>query len=297
MQKIVPYLWFDDQAEEAAKLYTSVFKNSRTGSVARYDEAAAKMSGKKVGSALTAMFELEGLQFVALNGGPQFKFTPAVSFFVTVDDPQYIDSLWQKLLPGGSVMMELGKYPFSEKYGWLQDKFGLSWQFNLGNRKQKIAPCLMFVQKVAGKAQAAMDLYVSLFPNSKITLLSHYPPGGQDPVTSLNHAEFTLSQQEFMAMDSSLPHMFGFNEAISLLVNCETQSEVDYFWNNLTAGGEIQPCGWLKDRFTLSWQIVPVILPQLLQDPDPVKAGRVMAAMLKMKKIEIQGLLQAYEGK
>ncbi len=295
MQQIIPYLWFDNQAEEAVKLYTSIFKNSGIGHTMRYDEAGAKVSGKPAGSVMTVEFELEGQQFAALNGGPIYKFTPAVSFYVTVDTVKTIDEIWNKLSPGGMVMMELAKYPFAEKYGWIQDKYGVSWQLIVGKRDQKIAPCLMFVGKQSGKAEHAINYYASLFPNSKITMISRYTAGGRDPAGTINHAEFTLNGQDFMAMDSAVEHQFGFTEAISFLVNCETQIEIDKFWNELTADGEPGPCGWLKDRYGVSWQIVPTILNKLLQDPDPVKAGRVMQAMLQMKKIDIQTLKQAYQ--
>ena len=163
MQKITPFLWFNDNAEEAINFYTSVFKDSKMGSVSRYDEEAAKVSGRPKGSVMTATFQLFGQEFVALNGGPHFKFT----------------------------------------------------------------------------------------------------------------------------------------EAISFVVNCETQEEVDYYWGKLSEGGDkkAQQCGWLKDKFGLSWQIVPGILSKLLQDKDPEKSKRVMSAMLQMKKIDIAGLKKAYEQK
>jgi predicted 3-demethylubiquinone-9 3-methyltransferase (glyoxalase superfamily) len=160
-QKITPFLWFDNQAEEAAKFYTSIFKNSKIENVTRYDEEGSKVSGRPKGSAMTVPFQIEGQEFVALNGGPLFKFT----------------------------------------------------------------------------------------------------------------------------------------EAISFVVNCETQKEVDYYWEKLTTGGEEVQCGWVKDKFGLSWQVVPTVLTEMLQDRDPQKAQRVMAAMLKMKKIEIADLKKAYDAK
>jgi predicted 3-demethylubiquinone-9 3-methyltransferase (glyoxalase superfamily) len=163
MQKITPFLWFDNQAEEAINFYTSIFKNSEIGSVSRYDEAGAAASGRPNGSIMTATFQLEGQEFVALNGGPQFKFTKAISF----------------------------------------------------------------------------------------------------------------------------------------VVNCESQEEIDYYWVKLSEGGDekAQQCGWLKDKYGLSWQIFPPILGKLLQDKDPEKSKRVMNAMLKMKKFDIKTLKQAYEQK
>jgi predicted 3-demethylubiquinone-9 3-methyltransferase (glyoxalase superfamily) len=159
LQKITPNLWFDNQAEEAANFYVSIFKNSKIGDITRYGEAGAEISRKPKGSVMTVTFQIEGQEFTALNGGPQFKFT----------------------------------------------------------------------------------------------------------------------------------------EAISLLVNCETQQEVDELWEKLSEGGEEGPCGWLKDKYGVSWQVVPRILDEMIRDPDPVKAGRVMKAMLQMQKIDIAGLQQAYD--
>jgi predicted 3-demethylubiquinone-9 3-methyltransferase (glyoxalase superfamily) len=161
LQRITPFLWFDSQAEEAANFYVSIFRNARVREASRYDEAASKASGRPKGSVMTVAFELDGQEFIALNGGPMFKFT----------------------------------------------------------------------------------------------------------------------------------------EAISFVVNCETQAEVDHYWDKLTAGGQEVQCGWLKDRFGVSWQVVPTVLTELLQDKDPEKAKRVMAAMLQMKKLSIDGLKRAYEGR
>src|SRR5262249_41010098 len=159
MQKITPHLWFDNQAEEAVRFYVSLFKNSKILNVARYGEAGAKVAGRPAGSVMTVAFQLEGQEFVALNGGPVFKFT----------------------------------------------------------------------------------------------------------------------------------------EAISLLVNCETQAEVDQLWEKLSEGGEKGPCGWLKDKYGLSWQIAPKALGEMLQDKDPKKSEKVMAALLQMQKLDIAGLRRAYE--
>src|SRR5437762_1320091 len=160
MQKINPFLWFDDQAEQAAKFYVSVFKNSKLGRITRYDDNVAEKIGRPPGSVMTVEFQLEGVEFVGLNGGPQFKFS----------------------------------------------------------------------------------------------------------------------------------------EAISFSVNCETQDEIDYFWEKLSAnGGETGPCGWLKDKFGLSWQVSPIVLGDMLADPDPAGAERVMKAMMEMEKIDITALKKAYE--
>jgi predicted 3-demethylubiquinone-9 3-methyltransferase (glyoxalase superfamily) len=286
VQKVTPFLWFDDDAEEAMHFYTSVFKDSRILST---------MPGPD-GKVMTGTFELLGLEFMALNGGPLFKFNPSISIFIDCRTEEEIDILWTGLSEKGGVLMPFSSYPFSKKYGWLNDQFGVSWQLNLTGQ-EKVSPCLMFVGKQAGRAKEAMDLYTSLFENSKITGLFHYEAGEGDKAENVKHATFTLSGREFMAMDSSLAHDFTFNEAVSLFVKCETQKEVDELWGKLTVdGGEESQCGWLKDKFGVSWQVIPNALGELLGDPDREKAGRVMQAMLGMKKIDIAGLKKAYEG-
>jgi len=280
MQKISPFLWFDGKAEKAAKFYTSIFQHSKVQSV----------------SQMSATFQLDGLEFIALNGGPMFKFTPAISFFVKCKSQPEIDDLWKKFSAEGTVLMELAKYPFSEQFGWVQDKFGVSWQLNLTGRAQEITPFLTFVGKRHGKAEEAINFYVSLFKDSEVIKIERYGAGEEEPQGTVKHAAFSLNGQEFMAMDSGREHPFTFSEAISLFVRCETQPEIDYFWENLSVGGEKSRCGWLKDKFGVSWQIVPSVLSEMLNDEDDEKSDRVMQAMLKMDKIDIEGLKQAYNG-
>ena len=150
MQKITPFLWFNDQAEEAVSFYISIFKNSKIVSVARYGEAGARVSGRPDGSVMTVAFQLEGQDFTALNGGPVFAFSKAISFFVSCKTEEEIDGLFRKLSNGGLVVFDLGKYPCAEKHGWCKDKYGISWQLILAPRKQKIAPAFLFVKEQAG---------------------------------------------------------------------------------------------------------------------------------------------------
>ena len=245
---------------------------------------------------MTAAFQIEGQDFVAINGGPVFKITPVISFFVSCETSQEIDVLWQRLSEDGTVMMELDRYPFSEKYGWVQDKFGVSWQLILPGRKQKIAPCFMFAGDQHRKAEEAIRFYISVFRNSGIIQLERYK-AGEGPEGAVVHAKFTLDSLEFIAMDSHMEQPMNFSPAISMVVNCETQEEVDYYWEKLSDGGyeEAQQCGWLQDKYGVSWQIVPSALSELLSDPDPAKSGRVMRAMLQMKKIDINALQKAYD--
>lgn len=310
-QKITPHLWFDDQAEEAAKFYTSIFsakegstsggKSSGIGKITRYGKAGFEIHGQPEGKVMTVEFELEGQKFVALNGGPYFKFTPSVSFLVGCKTKEEVDELWQKLSGGGTALMELGEYPFSEKYGWVQDRYSLSWQVMfMGDRKmkQKTTSTLMFVGKQCGKAEEAINFYTSVFNNAEIgDILRYGKDEGPDKEGTIKHAAFTLENQEFAAMDSAHNHNFTFNEAISFMVQCNTQEEIEYYWEKLSKGGDpkAQQCGWLKDKFGVSWQVVPTVLEEMLQDLDKEKVERVTNAFLQMKKFDIEKLKEAHE--
>lgn len=292
-QKIVPFLWFANDAEEAVNFYTTCFSNSKMGSITHYDEASAKASGQPKDSVLTASFQLNGQEFIALNGGPVFKFTPAISFSVNCQSENEVDELWKKFSEGGKIMMELSEYPFSKKFGWIQDKYGLSWQLNFTGSPQKIIPSLMFTGKQTGRAEEAMNYYTSLFKDSEIKTVSRYPAGGHDKEGTIQFALFSLENEDFIAMDSSFEHGFTFTPAVSFFVYCETQKEIDFFWDHLTAGGKEVECGWLEDKYGLSWQIVPTVMFGLLNNPNPEKAKRAMQAMMKMKKLDIKTLEEA----
>ncbi|HEY8269943.1 MAG TPA: VOC family protein [Pseudobdellovibrionaceae bacterium] len=288
MQKINPCLWFDNQAEEAAKFYTSIFESSKIGKVSHYGEAAAEASGQAKGSVMTLEFELEGGKFLALNGEPNFKFTPAVSFFVWCETESEIDALWGKLFAGGSAIWELKKYPWAEKYGWCVDKYGVSWQLMLAEEKRKIAPALLFVNKLYGKGEDAINFYLSVFENSKIKNIH------RDPNTNaVMHALFLLEGQEFVLMEGEGSHEHVITPAISFMVNCKTQEEVDRYWEKLSHGGTTNQCGWLTDQFGVSWQIVPTFLVEMWSDLPPEKSEKVMKAMLKMQKLDIAVLTKA----
>lgn len=293
MQKIIPHLWYDQEAVEAANLYVSIFPDSKI-------KHTTKLHDTPSGSVDIVGFELAGLEFQAISAGPYFEFNPSVSLRVDCQTRTEVDEIWQKLSPGGQVLMELGAYPFSERYGWLQDRYGLSWQiFYTGEApgKQKITPVIMFVGGVCGKAEEAIHFWASTFQQPKILTAEHYgkdePP---NPEGSIKYATFSLFGQEFGAMDSAYEHLFAFNEAISFIVNCDTQAEIDDYWEKLSAVPEAEQCGWLKDRYGFSWQIVPANMEEMMQSQDPEKLARVTQAFLAMKKFDIAKLQQAYDG-
>ena len=285
-QKITPCLWFNDQAEEAAVYYSKVFKKSKIKNVARYSDAASEVSGRKSGSVMTVSFELEAFELLGLNGGPLYKFSPAFSFFVYCDSKKEIEEKWKMLSDGGEIRMGLDKYPWAEQYGWTADKFGINWQLILAPSKDKIVSSFLFVDKVFGKGEEALKYYLSIFKKSKIDDIAR-----DEKSKSIMHAAFTLEGQPFVLMEGQGKHDFKFSPATSLMVSCNSQEEIDYYWDQLTAGGTIEQCGWLMDKYGVSWQIIPSVLGELMSNAK--NAEKVMKAMLKMKKLDIALLKKA----
>lgn len=292
MQKIFTHLWFDTQAKEATAFYTSLFPDSEVTSVKTITDTPS-------GDTDIVNFKLAGQDFMAISAGPYFKFTPAISLFVTFDSEEEIEKVWNALIEGGSALMAYDKYPWAEKYGWVKDKYGLTWQlsFNAGRQSaQRITPLLMFTKEKAGKAKEAIEFYESIFPNSKTEMVMQYEEGEGDTEGFIKHGRFTLDGYGFMAMDSSGPHDFTFTEAISFVVQCDTQEEIDEYWEKLSAVPESEQCGWLKDKYGVSWQIVPSIMKEMMASEDADARNRVTQAFLKMKKFDIVTLQKAYEG-
>jgi predicted 3-demethylubiquinone-9 3-methyltransferase (glyoxalase superfamily) len=292
MEKITPHLWFDNNAEEAAKFYTSIFKDSKIKNVTTLHNTPS-------GTVEIFTVEVLGQEFTLISAGPLFKFNPSVSFLVACSTKEEVDELWKKLSEGGTALMDLGEYPFSEKYGWMQDKYGLSWQIMfMGDHKIKhrIIPTLMFVGKQYGKTEEAINFYSSIFGNARVGNILRYSKGEEpDKEGTVKHASFMLEDQDFAAMDSAREHNFAFNEAISFMVHCNTQKEIDYYWEKLSAYPEAEQCGWLKDKYGLSWQIVPNIMDEMLKDSDEKKIARVTEAFLQMKKLDIANLKEVYD--
>lgn len=311
-QKIIPCLWFDNETEEAFSFYVSAFSKisgdgiTGTISLQRYEEGMETPGIENMlGKVLTGIFDLKGYRFMALDGGPMFRINPSVSFMLNFDPSQIKNAedelrfLWTKFSDGGKVMMELKEYPFSNLYGWIQDKYGVSWQLFLtnpeGDPRPFIIPSLLFSGNMNGKAEEAVNFYTTVFKNSHKGTMEYYPAGmAADKEGNVMYCDFVLENQWFAAMDSGLSD-FPFNEAISFVVNCDGQSEVDLYWEKLSHVPESEVCGWLKDKYGFSWQIVPEKMNELLSDPDKEKVHRVLNRMLQMKKIEISELENAYE--
>ncbi|UOO36974.1 VOC family protein [Oscillospiraceae bacterium CM] len=293
MPKIVPHLWFDTEAREAAAFYTGLFDHSGILS-------STLLADTPSGTAELITFQLAGQEFQAIGAGPFFHFNPSVSLMVHCTEASQVDFLWQKLVEGGTVLMEIGTYPFSQRYGWLEDRFGLSWQLMLVEGAppiQKIVPNLLFSNGSNGMAEEAVQFYTALFDDAAVSAISRYAPGeAHASKAKINYAAFKLCGFMFSAMDNGYDVDYTFNEAFSIIVSCENQAEIDTYWEHLSAVPEAEQCGWLKDRFGLSWQIVPDFLSDVFSKGTPAEQARVTQSFLKMKKLNIAELQKARKG-
>lgn len=297
---IIPHLWFDKEAKEAAEFYCSVFPDSKITS-------ATTLRDTPSGDSDLVTFTVWGHSFMAISAGPYFKINPSISFFVNIDPSReknaraMIDEMWSKLSEGGNTLMPLGTYPFSERYGWIQDKYGVTWQLMLtqaaGEPHPTIVPSMLFVGENCGKAEEAREFYLSVFRHAEPGALFRYGPGHEpNREGTVMFSDFMLENTWLAAMDSALEHRFNFNEAISLMVCCETQEEIDYYWEKLSAVPEAEQCGWLKDKYGVSWQISPNALDEMMTKGTPEQRDRVTQAFLKMKKFDLAELQKAFQG-
>ncbi len=275
--KIVPHLWFDKEAVDAVNFYVSIFPDSKV-------TGKSTITGTPGGGVDILTFHLWGQGFMAINAGPMFKINPSISLYVYCGSVNEIERLYLELSNGGMVMMPLDKYPWSEKYAWVQDKFGITWQLDIDDiiGHQKIVPSLLFANEK------------SIFPDSNIILEAPYDKSANLPDDTLLFAQFKLDNFLMNAMSSILKHDFDFNEAVSLMVYCETQEDIDYYWNKLSDEGEEQQCGWIKDKFGVSWQVVPIEMDKMMLTTNQEQLDRVTSAMLKMIKLDISLLRKAF---
>ncbi len=281
---IFPCLWFNGNGREAADLYCDTFSGVISAD-----------------AGMVINIDLFDQKFMILDAGPQFEKNASISFMVLCESEDEVSSFWQALSEGGTVLMELGEYPWSKMYGWVRDRYGVTWQLYLGEKQgnQKIIPTLMFLHENNGRAMEAMQLYTSIFPGSRLGRILKYGDGvgneSHEIPQNIQHAHFELDGYSFFCMDSSYDHKFDFSEGISIVVMTADQNETDSLWNSLTAdGGKESMCGWLKDKFGVSWQIVPRRLLELMNGADRGKGAKVAHAMMQMQKIEIAEIEKAY---
>lgn len=289
---IVPYLWFNREAVEAAEFYVEQFPDSRI--IGR-----DVVKGTPSGDCDVVSFELGGMPFEAISAGPYFEFNPAVSFIVNFDPSMMpdassaLEALWQALSDGGTVRMPLDTYPFAKRFGWVADRFGVNWQLMLtdpeGDDRPLITPSLMFSDARYGQAEAARQYYATVFEDTQLGTLFKTPE--QEAVM---YADLRLHNLWMAFTDSAGPHPYTFHQAVSFMVKCETQAQMDALWSQLSAVPEAEQCGWLQDRFGLPWQIVPNCFDAMMYEGCTRQKSELTTAFLKMKKFDIAPLQQVY---
>ncbi|MHA8067186.1 VOC family protein [Aquirufa sp. ROCK2-A2] len=279
LQEIGFCLWFDQKAKEATQFYQTVFSDITLQSE----------------NPMAVNYRLFDRKFMHLNGGPGYPINPSISFFVNFESEEDIHSAWDKISQEGSIMMPLDTYPWNPKYGWCADQYGVNWQFMLGHQftHSNIMPSMMFTGHNNGRAAEAIQFYTSIFPNSETISVSTYEKGEQDIEGNIKYSQFLLNGKPFGAMDSSMDHGFSFNEGVSFRITVDTQEEIDLYWDQLVKGGNPGRCGWLKDRFGISWQILPSMLGKLMM--NPATAPKATYAFLQMSKLIIADLEKAVE--
>lgn len=291
MQKIIPHLWFDKEAVEASKLYVSLFDDSKIINITTIPDTPS-------GDTDTVSFQLANLKFSAISAGPYFKLNPSISLMVACGTFEEVDRLHTELAKDGFELMPLGEYPFSKRFAWVQDRFGVNWQLmlveNIEEHKQKIRPTFLFSGEACGKAEEAINYYVSVFENSNKGFINYYGAGeAKDSRAKINYAELNIFGTELVAMDHGYGADFTFNEAFSFMVMCDNQEEIDRYWDKLSFVPEAEQCGWVKDQFGVSWQVIPSNMGEILGKGTEEEVKRITEAFLKMKKFDIAALENA----
>lgn len=270
---IYPAIFSTHNAKEILEYYTTIFPESHL-----LEE-----------NSVVASASICNVKFIAINGGSK-ELNGSISFMVCCESAEEVDYLFSKLVSKGSILMPIDSYPFSERYAWVIDQFGIHWQLYLGKSEdaigQKIVPTLLFGYTQQGNCQKAIDFYNSVFKNFKSQgVLNYTEVALRDQI---QHTQFEINDFEIAAMDSAVPQDYTFNEATSFVLNCANQSEIDYYWNAFTAQGKEINCGWCVDPFGVSWQIVPYNLSTILSQNK-----HASQALLRMKKIQISDLENA----
>ena len=290
MQKLVPHLWYDKEAVEAAQWYVKIFEDSKIIHISTMPDTPS-------GDVDTVDFQLAGMRFLAISAGPYFALNASVSLMVACSTPEEVNRLYESLSAGGTELMPLGEYPFSKRYAWIQDKYGLSWQLILtedGKAQQKIRPTLLFAGDVCGKAEEAIAYYLSVFSESSKGHVSYYHAGeAMDRRAKVNYGELNIMGNQLVAMDHGFGGDFTFNEAFSFMILCKDQAEIDYYWEKLSFVPEAEQCGWVKDPFGLSWQIVPEKMNEMMASSTKEEFKHITAAFLQMKKLDIAAIERA----
>jgi predicted 3-demethylubiquinone-9 3-methyltransferase (glyoxalase superfamily) len=301
MQKIIPSIWCSGNADEMAEFYVAALPATRIAQSQNYPtEGLPEFQRDMAGKTITIDLEVGGYRLNLLNGGDEFAPNPSISFMLDFDGGRRgegdagddaraeLDRTWAMLAEDGQVMIPLGEYPYSPWYGWVQDRFGVSWQLMLagpdGAPRPPVVPNLMFCGPNQNRASDALTTYAEVFGGTRGTTAEYAEPTGPANAGAVMFGDVELAGQWFAAMDSGTEQDFTFSEGISLIVQCENQDEIDRFWNVLSQDPSAEQCGWCRDAFGVSWQVVPKNIGTLLKEPG------AFPAMLQMKKIVIADL-------
>ncbi len=297
--RIIPNIWFDGTALEAAEFYAGVFRDLAITKIVTYPEdglpdSQAHMAGRP----LTVDIEIHGRALSLINAGPEFRPNHSISFLLNFDPVafgddgddvakradlarEYLDEIHDALIDGGESLMELGEYPHSPRYAWIRDRYGVTWQLMLTNPEGEprpfLTPAFMFGGPNQDKAREATDFWISVIDDSERGALVTYDHG------AVMFTDFRLAGGWFAAMDSAVPQDTVFDEAISLMVECAAGEELDRVWDALSSDPAAEQCGWCRDRYGLSWQVVPDTMDELMARPG------AYGALMAMKKIDVGG--------
>ncbi|HEL2056651.1 TPA: VOC family protein [Streptococcus suis] len=283
MQTIIPHLWYDTEAKEAVAFYVELFGGKIDWTYTITDTPS--------GDSDLIQFQLGDMTLAAISAGPYFKLNESMSLMVNVANKDEVTCLYQTLSEGGRVLMPLGEYPFSPYYVWLEDRFGLSWQLSYApdlDKPYQFDICLLFSQEQVGLAQPMLDYYKDKLPQASVGQLSYYGEGeAAVEAAKLNYAELLVAGQKMIVMDHGYGGEASFNEAFSLMVYVDSQDELNFYYDLLSAVPEAEMCGWVKDQFGISWQIVPRILMEAYDTASPETVKAVNAVVMTMKRLDI----------
>lgn len=282
MQTIIPHLWYDTEAKEAVAFYVDLFGGKLDWTYTITDTPS--------GDSDLIQFQLGDMTLAAISAGPYFKLNESMSLMVNVANKDEVARLYQALSEGGRILMPLGEYPFSPYYVWLEDRFGLSWQLSYApdlDKPYQFDICLLFSQEQVGLAQPMLDYYKDKLPQASVGQVSYYGEGeAAVEAAKLNYAELLVGGQKLIVMDHGYGGEASFNEAFSFMVYVDSQDELNFYYDLLSAVPEAEMCGWVKDQFGISWQIVPRILMEAYDTANPETVKAVNDAVLQMRRLD-----------
>lgn len=288
--------WYRGTADEALALYEQAFRDTAVVSRARYPEAGLPdFLAPLAGTTMQIELDIHGVRLGMTNAGPEYSPCPAISMLLNFDPSmipdarEYLDQAWAVLSEGGEVRMPLGEYPHSAHYGWVQDRFGVNWQLMLTNPSGDPAPFMtpnvLFTEPVLWRAGEALEAWVAAVSGSRVLHRHPYPEGSAAPEGAVMFADAEVAGSLLSVMDSGPGHSFEFTPGSSFVIHCPDQETIDAAWEALSADPEAEQCGWLRDRFGVSWQVVPADMEQILAHEGAHER------LMGMKRIVIADLL------